>query len=474
VLTEAGHGAVQVWLTTPDQTHLLTRRPDVAFDDDAAAATVTVAVVGTREYQRMEGFGASFTESSAVLVHDRLQPSERGDLMRRLFDTDTGIGLSLLRQPMGASDFALDNYTYDDVPGGDPTLAAFSVGRDDTGVVPLLVQARRLNPALRVIGTPWSPPAWMKSSRSMIGGTLDPAAYEPYARYFLRFVQEYAARGIPVSAVTVQNEPHFSPATYPGMLLPAAQEAEFVGRHLGPTFAAAGIDTSILAFDGNWDGAGQALDVLADPVARPFIAGAAFHCYAGDPARQDEVHDAHPDKAIYVTECSGGDWSPDFGANLRWGVHTLIIEAVRHWASGVLTWNMALDQDAGPTNGGCQDCRGVVTVDTVTGAVTYNVEYFVLGHASKFVVPGAVRIASTSDHVESVAFRNPEGSQVLIVLNPASEPHTVTVSCDDGAFSCRLPAGAVATFRWDRPTRRRGQPGALSSTDPGRPASGPR
>lgn len=445
-----GQRAVQVWLTTPDQAHLLARRPDVAFDDDPAPVTVTVD--DSRRFQRMEGFGASFTESSAVLVHDRLPPAARDDLMRRLFATDTGIGLSLLRQPMGASDFALDNYTYDDVPGGDPTLAGFSVARDDAAVVPLLVQARHLNPALRVIGTPWSPPAWMKSSRSMIGGTLDPAAYEPYARYFLRFVQEYAARGIPVAAVTVQNEPHYSPARYPGMLLSAAQEAEFVGRHLGPTFAAAGVDTRILAFDGNWDGTARALAVLADPAARAFISGTAFHCYAGDPARQDDVHDADPDKAIYVTECSGGGWSRDFAANLRWAVHTLIIEAVRHWAGGVLTWNMALDQGAGPTNGGCQDCRGVVTIDTVTGHVTYNVEYFVLGHASRFVVPGAVRVASTCDpkgHVENVAFRNPDGSQVLIVLNPADEPHPLRVSCSGGAFTYELPAGAVATFTWD-------------------------
>jgi glucosylceramidase len=198
---------------------------------------------------------------------------------------DTGIGLSLLRQPMGASDFALDDYTYDDVAEGDPTLAAFSVARDDRAVVPLVVQARQLNPGLRVIGTPWSPPAWMKSNGSLVGGTLDPAAQEPYAGYFLRFVQEYAARGIPVSAVTVQNEPHFSPATYPGMLLAAAREAEFVGRHLGPTFAAAGIETRILAFDGNWDGTAHALEVLADPVARRFIAGSVEGWPRGRPRR---------------------------------------------------------------------------------------------------------------------------------------------------------------------------------------------
>ncbi len=449
---------VKVWLTTPDRAHLLARQPHVEFDDAPEPAPVTVTVDGGREFQRMEGFGASFTESAAVVVHDRLGAGERAELMRRLFDPDEGIGLSVLRQPLGASDFALGNYTYDDVPEGDPSLAAFSVARDDAAVVPLLVEAGRLNPRLQVMGTPWSPPAWMKSSRSLIGGTLDPAAYDAYARYFLRVVQEYERRGIPVSAVTVQNEPHFSPATYPGMRLSPAQEAEFIARHLGP--ALAGTGTRILAFDGNWDGAGHALAVLADRVAGPFLAGTAFHCYAGGPSAQEEVHQRHPDKAIWVTECSGGGWSPDFGANLRWGVHTLIIEAVRHWAGAVLTWNVALDQDAGPKNGGCQDCRGVVTVNTVSGEVTYNVEYYVLGHASRFVSPGAVRIASAtsgSGDVETVAFRNVDGSHALIVLNSGDEAHTFSVRCSSVSFGYRLAAGAVATFTWTQGTTGNGR-----------------
>jgi glucosylceramidase len=440
---------VQAWVTTPDQAQLLSRQPDVEFGDHGAALTVTVD--DRREFQTMAGFGASFTESAAVLVHDRLAAPDREVLMRRLFHREAGIGLSLLRQPMGASDFALANYTYDDVPDRDPTLAAFSVARDEAAVVPLLLEALRLNPRLTVMATPWSPPAWMKSSRSLIGGTLEPASYEPYARYFVRFVQEYAARGIPVSAVTVQNEPHYSPAGYPGMLLTADEEAEFVGRHLGPALAAAGTGTRILAFDGNWDGSARALEVLAHPVAGPFLSGTAYHCYAGDPSRQDEVHDRHLDKAIYLTECSGGEWSPDFATNLRWGVHTLIIEAVRHWASGVVLWNIALDQDAGPTNGGCQDCRGVVTVNTVTGRVGYNVEYYVLGHASKFVLPGAARLASTSHgsgSIETVAFRNPDGAHVLIVLNSAGVAQTFGVACSGRSFRSQLPAGAVATFTW--------------------------
>lgn len=448
------HGVVGVWLTTADQEHLLARQPDLALDSldgGAGADALTVSVDDHRDLQPMVGFGASFTESAAVLMHDRLGADVRAQVMRRLFDPEQGIGLSLVRQPMGATDFALDNYTYDDVPDADPELAAFSVARDDAAVVPLIVQARSLNPALAVIAAPWSPPAWMKSSRSLIGGTLDPEAYDAYARYFVRFVSEYAERGIPVWAVTAQNEPHFEPSGYPGMLLPPEREAEFVARHLGPALAAAGTGTRVFAFDGNWDGTEHALRVLGDPGAHPYLAGAAFHCYAGDPTRQDEVHQRHPDKTILVTECSGGGWSTDFGANLRWGVHTLIVEAVRHWASGVVLWNMALDQDGGPRNGGCEDCRGVVTVDTDTGGVEYNVEYYVLGHASRFVAPGAVRVASTTygaGSIESVAFRNPDGTRALVVLNSAAEAETFAVACADGSFGYRLPAGAVATFTW--------------------------
>lgn len=448
-----------MWLTTPDGSQLLSRQPDVEFGITAArgpvpapdAASVTVTVDDRQRFQRMVGFGASFTESAAVLVHDHLAAPERDEVMVRLFDRREGIGLSVLRQPMGASDFALDNYTYDDAPAADPALASFSVSRDDAAIVPLLVQARRLNPALQVMATPWSPPAWMKSGRSLIGGTLEPSAYDPYARYFVRFVQEYAARGIPVWAVTVQNEPHFSPAGYPGMLMEPAEEAAFVGRHLGPALAAAGAGTRILAFDGNWDGAARALAVLDDPHAGPYLAGTAFHCYAGDPSRQEEVHRRHPDKAILLTECSGGGWSPDFATNLRWGVHTLLVEAIRHWASAVVLWNVALDQNDGPTNGGCQDCRGVVTVDTRTGRASYNVEYYVLGHASRFVAPGAVRIASTTHGdagIETVAFRNPDGRLALIALNLSAEQRDVGVRSSGRWFGFGLPAGAVATCSW--------------------------
>jgi glucosylceramidase len=353
---------------------------------------------------------------------------------------------------MGASDFALTDYTYDDVPAGqaDPAQAAFSIDHDRAYILPVLKQALALNPRLKVMGSPWSAPAWMKTSGSLFGGSLEPAAYPAYATYFARFVQAYAAEGVPIDAVTLQNEPHFESASYPSMRLEAAEAATFVRDYLGPGFARAGIGTKLLVGDHNWDEPAYPLAVLDDAGARPYVAGSAFHCYAGDVAAQSSVQLAYPGKDIYFTECSGGGWATDFGANLRWAMRNLVIGATRNWARTVLLWNLALDSQGGPQNGGCPNCRGVVTVKNAS-AVAYNVEYYALGHASKFVASGARRIASTGavgTGLQHVAFRNFDGSKVLLVLNDGAGTQAFSVTWGGQAFSTSLPAGAVATFTW--------------------------
>ena len=442
---------VRAWLTTADGSSLLTRLPDLVFaEEDGSAPTITVD--DTEHFQQMDGFGASLTDSSAWILHNRMTPAQRSAAMTALFDPVAGIGLSYLRRPVGSSDFSLEQYTYDDVPPGqtDPALSHFSIEHDLAYAVPALSQALALNPRLRVMASPWSAPAWMKSSGSLVGGTLHPDFYDAYAEYLRRFVEAYAAQGISIDALTVQNEPHFSPPGYPGMLLSPAQEARLATK-LGAAFAAAGVATKIVGYDGNWGDTAHPLALLADPAANPYIAGTAFHCYTGDPSAQSLVHAAHPTKGIYVTECSGGEWSSDFGSNLWWDVHTLIIGATRNWASTVLKWNLALDENHGPANGGCTDCRGVITVDSTTGEVAYNVEYFSLGHASKFVEPGARRIASTTfgtGDLESVAFTNPSGSRAVIVLNGADRSRTFRVAWRGRTVTSTLPEGAVATLTW--------------------------
>jgi glucosylceramidase len=446
------HPVAAVWLTTGDQRKLLSREPDVAFSTEPTEALPTIAVDDTAIYQEMVGFGAAITDASALLIN-RLAPERREALLRELFDADSGIGLSFTRLTIGASDFSSRHYSLDDMPPGerDPALARFSIAPDRVDRLPVVQRALAINPHLKIVASPWSAPGWMKTSGRLIGGTLRPDAYGPFAEYLRRYVEAYAALGVPIYALTVQNEPHFEPPDYPGMRLEPRARARLIGENLGPLFARHRIPTLILEWDHNWDEPDSPLQVLADSVARRYVAGVAWHCYGGDVAAQAKVHDAFPAKDAYFTECSGGDWAPTFADNLQWNVRTLIIGATRNWARGVLLWNLALDERHGPHTGGCGNCRGVVTIDSHSGAVTRNVEFYALAHASRFVRPGARRIGSTSGGgggLENVAFRNPDASTALIVVNTAPTERRFAVRWAGKTLTYVLPAGAVATLRW--------------------------
>jgi glucosylceramidase len=456
----------RAWLTTGDRSSLLAEQPsdDLGAPDPAAP---TIAVDPSRAYQRIEGLGASITDSSAhLLAHS----PDRDAIMRSLFDPRRGIGLSSLRQPMGASDFvAGPHYTYDDAPAGhtDFGLRHFSIAHDRAEILPLLRQGRALNPNLKVLATPWSPPAWMKTSDSLIGGRFkdDPRVYDAYARYFVRFIQEYGRAGVPIDAITLQNEPqNRNPSGYPGMDLRDDEEARLAVA-VGLELRRAGLHTKILGYDHNWslhpndvgppdDPANPeyARSLLSDPAASKYLAGTAFHCYSGDPESQTTLHDLFPAKDIYFTECSGivsGDPATTFPDTLHWHTRFLTVGAIRNWAKTVVTWNLALDPAGGPHNGGCDTCTGVVTVDPATGHATPAADYYVLGHVTRFIRPGAVRVDSTvAGNAWNVAFRNPDGSLVLVVVNDdwGATAQRFDVSAAGRSFSYELPAGAVATF----------------------------
>ncbi len=440
-----------VWVTTGDQQKLLSREPDVAFSARDTAGVPTIAVDDSASYQEMVGFGASITDASAMLVN-RLPPERHEALLRELFHPDSGIGLSFTRLTIGASDFSPRHYSYDDMPRGrrDPTLARFSIDSDRSDRLPVVQRALAINPQLKVMASPWSAPGWMKTSGSLIKGSLRPDAFGPFAEYFRRYIEAYRAEGVPIYAITIQNEPHFEPADYPGMRVDPPARARFIGAYLGPLFAREQIPTLILDWDHNWDEPNSPLQVLADSVARRYIAGVAWHCYGGEVSAQGKVHDAFPAKDAYFTECSGGEWAPKFADNLVWTVRTLIIGSTRNWARGVLLWNLALDEHYGPHKGGCGNCRGVVTIHSQSGAITRNDEYYSLAHASRFVRPGARRIESSTGvaGLESVAFRNPDSSTVLIVVNTAPEERRFNVAAGGKSLVHALPAGAVATLRW--------------------------
>jgi glucosylceramidase len=388
--------------------------------------------------------------------------------MTRVFDRVNGIGLDVLRVPVGANDFSTADYTEDDVPAGqsDPMLDHFSIAHDLVDLIPALREALAINPRIEILASPWSPPAWMKTTGTLDGGSLDPDDFAVYAAYLVKFVQAYAAQGIAITALTMQNEPDDPETGYPGMTLTAAQEAT-LAPILGRDLAAAGLPTKLIGFDSDWSDAGFAASLLGSPTASPYLVGTAFHCYAGDPSAQLAIEAAYPTKGIYETECSGTNADPSFAANLLVGTDGLVIDAVRDYARTVLLWNLVLDQNFGPTNGGCPNCTPNVTVDGTTGAATYNVEHFILGQVSRFVAPGAYRIASTdlgSGSIETVAFSNPDGSDVLVALNTSGSAQAFTVASDGQSFGYTIPAGAVQTFTW---------PAAGPPTATGPAATGP-
>lgn len=477
--------AAQVWLTDPGSGARLARQPDLVYQDgDGRGAPFEVTVDPTITYQTMTGFGASITDSSASLIGGSEQ---RDAIMTALFSPTEGIGLSWLRQPVGSSDYTSQGfYTYDDVddPGtpGDPDswqtdtgLSRFSLERDlgagDTASgrsIPLVQQALALNPQISVMLTPWSAPAWMKSNKSMVGGTLGAEWEGTYAAYLVKVVQAYVAQGIPVSYLSVQNEPDFSPPAYPGMKLTPQQEAAIITA-LGPRLEAAGLTTKILALDHNWDLESWVRQVLDDPDANRYVAGVAWHGYndedpatpENDYAAMSRVHDDYGKETLF-TEASGwvdpasGDTADDvFRGTLWWHTHFFAVQAIRNWSQSVSLWNMALDDDYGPRpDGVCESCTGVLTIHA-DGTFDKNAEYYVLGHFSKFVRPGAERIDSTSnDLLETVAFQNPDGSVVMVAhtLAGSDQDYTFTATLDGRHVTYTLPYDSVATLVLSGPT----------------------
>jgi glucosylceramidase len=425
-----------VWLTTPDQSNELTQKTAVSFGTGGGGQVITVNPNVT--YQSMVGFGASMTDASASNIWNS---SARTSIMNNLFGSG-GIGISWLRQPIGTSDFSVQFYSLDD-GAADPNLTRFSIARDQSSIIPLLQQAKSLNPQLSVMGSPWSAPGWMKTSGNMVGGSLISGDENVFASYLTKFVQAYQAAGIPISYLTVANEPQYSPAAYPGMLMSASQESTTI-NDLKPKLTSAGLTTKILVLDHNWDLISYAEQVLAATGTN--ADGVAWHHYGGNVSAQTTVHNAYPSKEVLFTEGSNTSGN-NFGNIITGQGGGTAINTVRNWSRTVTFWNLALNPSGGPVIGNGCACTGLVTVNG--GTITYNAEYYVMGHFSKFVKPGAVRIDSNvSGNVNNVAFKNPDGSIVLVAVNLAGSAQNVSVSYGGASFGYSMPAGAMATFTW--------------------------
>jgi glucosylceramidase len=440
---------VEFWLTKADQSVLLQKQTGTVGFSTTVNNFSNITVDESVTYQTIDGFGYTLTGASAQVINE-LTPAKKQELLQELFGTTpTSIAISYLRLSIGASDLNATPFTYNDSPTGDTDVnqTKFSLNKDKLGVIALLKEILAINPNLKLLATPWSAPAWMKSNNSLKGGSLKTEYYASYAQYFVKYIQEMKKEGITIDAITPQNEPE-NPNNNPSMTMTAQEQTNFIKNNLGPDFKNAGINTKIVTFDHNCDNPNYPIAILNDALANPFVDGSAFHLYAGDIGALSTVHHAHPNKNIYFTE----QWTQStgsFAADLKWHLKNVIIGSMLNYSKIALEWNLANDGSFGPhTDGGCFDCKGAITINS-TEAYVRNVGYYNIAHASKFVPAGSKRIASSLvDKLNNVAFLTPNGKRVLIVANEGDTKATFNIKHNNKWAKTALDAGAVATYIW--------------------------
>ena len=438
---------ITAWITKGDRSALLQQQSTLLPFTAASNTNSTVEVDSTITYQTVDGFGYTLTGGSAYLIN-RLSATQKSSLLQELFGSgDNSIAVSYLRISIGASDLSQEVFSYNDLPVGqtDVNLTNFSLSKDTVDLIPLLKEILLINPNIKIMGSPWSPPVWMKDNGSSIGGSLQPQYYSVYAQYFVKYLQAMKAKGITVDAITPQNEPQHG-GNNPSMVMSALQQADFIKSHLGPAFRSFAISTKIILWDHNCDNPTYPITILNDAAAKSFVDGSAFHLYNGDISALSTVHAAHPDKNLYFTEqWTGANGS--FDGDLKWHVRNVIIGSMKNWSKVALEWNLANDGGYNPhTPGGCTECKGAITLD---GAINRNVGYYIIAHASKFVPPGSVRIESTNvGNIFNAAFKIPDGRKVLIAVNDGATAATFNIKFKGKIAVALLPAGAVATYVW--------------------------
>src|SRR5690554_1548727 len=441
---------VSVWVTAPDQSKLLAKQDVVLnFIPNSQSEGAIIEIDDNQKYQAIDGFGYTLTGGSAELINALPSP-QKEQLIREIFSSEgNGIGSNYLRITVGASDLSSSLFTYNEVPEGetDLSLANFSLEAEAKDLIPVLKMIRAVNPDIKIMASPWTAPTWMKDNRSYIGGRLKPEYYEVYANYLVKYIQAMKSEGIPIDALTPQNEP-LHPGNNPSMHMDAQEQANFIKKALGPKFREASLTTKIVIYDHNADRPDYPISILNDPEAKQYIDGSAFHLYGGKIEALSEVHEAHPDRNIYFTEQWVGG-PQKFDEELSWHIENLIVGATRNWSRTVLEWNLAADQNYDPhtDQGGCDRCLGAITIDGQE--INRNVAYYIIGHASKFVPTGSRRIASNKvEGLPNVAFITPKGEKVLIVLNKSNAAKDFFISHGGKTIETSLARGEVATFVW--------------------------
>jgi glucosylceramidase len=437
-------GDIEVWSTTGDRSLLLAKSYiNYAMKPDNAV----VDIDASKSFQTINGFGYALTGGSAALIKTKLNTDKQNALLKELFGrSENDAGINYLRISIAASD--LDDHVFSYAPEKfEADGSGFSLDEDRKYLIPVLKDILKINPSIKIMGSPWSAPAWMKTNLNAKGGSLKPEYYDAYARYFVKYIQEMAKDGITIDAVTLQNEPEH-PGNTPSMLMTPEEQANFVKNNLGPAFKTANIKTKIIIFDHNCDHPNYPITTLNDADAKQYIDGSAFHMYLGEISALSKVHDAHPDKNVYFTE----QWTSgkgDFGDDLMWHTKNLIIGATRNWAKIVLEWNLAADPQFNPhtSDGGCTICQGALTIGD--NDVKRNVSYYIIAQAAKFVPDGSVRIESNLlEGIPNVAFLTPDGKKILIAMNESNDDKNFSVKTGAKFFNVLLPKRTVSTCVW--------------------------
>lgn len=439
---------IEFWLTKSNQTVKLEKQSTVLKFGTAFNNYNNIEIDDAVSFQDMEGFGYTLTGGSAQVIN-KLSSTSRKDLLQELFGQNTNsISINYLRVSIGASDLDASVFSYNDIPTDqtDINLNKFSLSPDMTNLIPLLKEIIAINPNIKIMGSPWSSPLWMKSNKLSVGGSLLPQYYSVYAQYFVKYIQAMKQNGITIDAITPQNEP-LHPGNNPSLYMLANEQTEFIKNHLGPAFSAAGIKTKIIIYDHNCDQPQYPISILNDNIARSYVSGSAFHLYSGDISALTQVHNAFPDKGLYFTE----QWTSgngEFAGDLKWHTKNVIIGSVRNWSKVALEWNLASDPSYNPhTPGGCTSCQGAITIDN--SVITRNVSYYIIAHASKFVPVGSIRIGSNNvGNLYNVAFKTPAGKIVMIVINDGNTAESYNIKYNGKWATTNLEPGSVATYIW--------------------------
>lgn len=437
-------GEISVWTTDPDKR--CARGPALQWQQARiATGAASIQLDPAKKFQPILGFGAALTDAACYTLN-RLDPSAREKLFHELFHPSE-LGLSVCRTCIGSSDYSVEAYSFDE-GAPDPDLQRFSIDHDRAYILPILRQARKANPDLFLFSSPWSPPGWMKPNNSMLGGNMQRKHMPAYANYFVKFLQGYEAEGVPIQAVTVQNEVDTDQdGRMPACSWPQEYEADFVRWQLGPAFERAGVKTKIWIIDHNYNLWGRAMGELETPDVRKYTNAIAWHGYVGEVEWIDRVHDSYPDVEMYWTE-GGPDYTwPDY--KMDWAKWSKTFTGIlRHWCRSITAWNLALDE-VGKPNIGPFNCGGVVSVHSQTREISYSGQYWAFTHYSRFIKRGAHRIDSQSSGSEILhaAFENPDGQEVLVLTNPGAA-QSCTVQLGGSSATVPLSANSVTTLQW--------------------------